>query len=43
VWMYTVHRRAAKSETPGTGKLAALGSIILWFGVGAAGRAIGFV
>jgi hypothetical protein len=43
IWHYTVHRRAEKSEIPGSGKIAALGSILLWFGVGAAGRAIGFV
>ncbi len=43
VWHYTVHRKAEKSEVPGSGKLAAIGSIVLWFGVGIAGRAIGFV
>ena len=43
IWHYTVHRRAESSEIPGSGKIAALGSILLWFGVGVAGRAIGFV
>jgi hypothetical protein len=43
IWHYTVHRRAETSEIPGSGKLAAIGSIVLWFGVGVAGRAIGFV
>jgi hypothetical protein len=43
VWLYTVHRRAERSETPGSGKIAAIVSMVLWFGVGAAGRAIGFV
>jgi len=43
IWMATVHRKAAQSEVSGSGKLAAIVSILLWFGVGAAGRAIGFV
>jgi hypothetical protein len=43
LWHYTVHRRAEGSEIPGSGKVAALVSILLWFGVGIAGRAIGFV
>ncbi len=43
---YTVHRRAATSESPSGpawGKIAAVVSLTLWFGVGIAGRAIGFV
>jgi hypothetical protein len=43
VWLYTVHRRAEKSETPGSGKMVATVSLLLWFSVGIAGRAIGFV
>jgi hypothetical protein len=43
LWMLTVHRKAAQSEVPGSGKLTAVVSVLLWFGVGAAGRAIGFV
>jgi hypothetical protein len=43
VWQATVHRKAQASETSGTGKLAAVVSLVLWFGVGVAGRAIGFV
>lgn len=43
---YTLHNRATASDAPAGpawGKFAALVSILLWFGVGAAGRAIGFV
>ncbi len=41
---YTVHRRALQPEkAPAWAPLAALISLGLWFGAGAAGRAIGFV
>jgi hypothetical protein len=43
IWNYTIHRKAARSETPGNGKFVAIVSILLWFSVGVAGRAIGFV
>ncbi len=46
VFHYGVHNRATSSDAPAGpawGKLAAVVSIVLWFGVGAAGRAIGFV
>jgi uncharacterized membrane protein len=44
VYHYTVHRRALKTETPPSwGKFAGAFSLLLWFSVGAAGRAIGFV
>ena len=46
IYHYTVHRKAGLSESPSGpawGKVAALISIGLWFGVGVAGRAIGFV
>lgn len=43
---YTVHNRTAmneKAEGGGAAKVVALLSLTLWFGVGMAGRAIGFV
>lgn len=43
---YTIYRKATANETETTpirAKLAALVSLALWFGVGVAGRAIGFV
>ena len=43
---FTVYRKVTASEaeiTPMWGKLAACLSLALWFGVGVAGRAIGFV
>ncbi len=41
---FTVFRRAAAGvSAPPWGKLAALVSLALWFGVGIAGRAIGFL
>jgi hypothetical protein len=43
VWTYTVLRKAVKSNISGSGKLAAVVAVVLWFGVGVAGRAIGFV
>jgi hypothetical protein len=43
VWTYTVLRKAVKSDISGSGKLAAVVAVVLWFGVGVAGRAIGFV
>ena len=47
IFHYTVHIRATSSVKPAGppvwGKLAAVVSLVLWFGVGAAGRAIGFV
>ena len=44
VYHYTVHRRALRTETPPAwGKVAGAASLLLWFSVGAAGRAIGFV
>jgi hypothetical protein len=43
IWMATVHRKAAMADQSGSGKFAAIVSIVLWFSVGAAGRAIGFV
>lgn len=46
IFHYTLHSKAMSSDAPGGpawGKLAALVSLVLWFGVGAAGRAIGFV
>jgi len=44
VYHYTVHRRALSTEKPPRwAPLAGAFSLILWFSVGAAGRAIGFV
>jgi hypothetical protein len=43
IWTFTVHRKAMQSETPGRGKAIAIVSMVLWFSVGVAGRAIGFV
>ena len=44
VFHYTVHRKAVNAEqTPGWAPLAGAVSLFLWFGTGAAGRAIGFV
>lgn len=43
IWTYTVHNKALKSEVPGSAKLVAIVSLVLWFSVGVAGRAIGFV
>jgi len=46
IFHYTAHSKATSSATPGGpgwAKIAAVVSIVLWFGVGAAGRAIGFV
>jgi hypothetical protein len=46
VYHYTIHAKAAASELPAGppwGKAAGLISLLLWFGVGVAGRAIGFV
>jgi uncharacterized membrane protein len=44
LYHYTVHKRALRAEEPPAwGKLAGALSLLLWFGVGAAGRAIGFV
>jgi hypothetical protein len=43
VWTYTIHRKAVNSDVPGSGKLVAIVSLCLWFSVGIAGRAIGFV
>jgi hypothetical protein len=46
IFHYTVHNKAASSTSPSGppwAKAAALISIALWFGVGTAGRAIGFV
>ncbi|MEO8098962.1 MAG: DUF6644 family protein [Acidobacteriota bacterium] len=41
---YTVHKKAVASEQPPSwGALAGIVSLLLWFTVGAAGRAIGFV
>lgn len=41
---FTIHQRALTSEqTPRWGKAAGAMSLFLWFSVGAAGRAIGFV
>ena len=44
VFHYTFVRRTAQADTPGKLRClaAATGSLLLWFGVGAAGRAIGF-
>jgi hypothetical protein len=46
---YTIHRKAASSDSPSGpawspawSKVAAIVSLALWFGVGIAGRAIGF-
>jgi hypothetical protein len=46
IFHYSVHNRTALNESPGGahwGKALAIISLVLWFGVGAAGRAIGFV
>jgi len=43
IWTYTVHRKAVNSDVPGSAKLVAIVSLLLWFSVGVAGRAIGFV
>jgi hypothetical protein len=44
VFHFTVHRKAVSTEVPPAwGGLAGALSLILWFGTGAAGRAIGFV
>lgn len=43
IWTFTAQRKAMKSDTPGQGKLIAVVSMVLWFSVGVAGRAIGFV
>jgi hypothetical protein len=43
VWTFTIHRKAEKSDVPGSAKLVAIVSLVLWFSVGVAGRAIGFV
>jgi len=45
VFHFTVVRRLTKNEevSPGTGKIVGLISLVLWLGVGSAGRAIGFV
>jgi uncharacterized membrane protein len=41
---YTVHRKALETETPPVwARYAGALSLLLWFSVGAAGRAIGFV
>jgi hypothetical protein len=41
---YTGHKKAVATEVPPSwGALAGALSLLLWFGVGAAGRAIGFV
>ena len=41
---YTVHKRIALNDSHGvSAKAVAILSLFLWFGVGAAGRAIGFV
>jgi hypothetical protein len=38
-----VVRRDENSLSPGATKLAGIGALVLWFGVGLAGRSIGFV
>lgn len=46
IFHYTVHGKATSDVSPSGpawGKVAAVISIVLWFGVGTAGRAIGFV
>lgn len=46
VYHYTIYRKAAATEAeapPVWAKAAAVLSLVLWFGVGVAGRAIGFV
>ena len=46
VYHFTVHNKAALSANPSGprgAKVVAVISLVLWFGVGAAGRAIGFV
>jgi hypothetical protein len=44
VFHYTGHKKAVSTEQPPSwGALAGALSLALWFGVGAAGRAIGFV
>jgi len=44
VFHYTIHKKAVATEQPPSwGALAGALSLLLWFGVGAAGRAIGFV
>lgn len=47
VWQYTVYRAQLKKEdgerSAVVGGLAAVVNFLLWFGVGAGGRAIGFV
>jgi hypothetical protein len=43
IFHYTVYRSSVRQETIANGRLLAIASLVLWFGVGAAGRAIGFV
>jgi hypothetical protein len=46
LYHYTLYRKASSlrtEATPAWSKLAAMLSLLLWFGIGAAGRAIGFV
>jgi hypothetical protein len=47
VFHYTVHRKVTHADemqiSPGLNKLAATVSMVLWFGVGLAGRGIGFL
>ncbi len=46
VFTYTIHRKVANAAPPNSpvlSKLVALVSVLLWSGVGLAGRAIGFV
>jgi hypothetical protein len=44
IFHYTGHKKAVATEQPPSwGALAGALSLLLWFGVGAAGRAIGFV
>jgi len=46
LFQFTIYNRTVASEgksAPGAGKVAAVVAICLWFGVGLAGRAIGFL
>jgi hypothetical protein len=47
IWQYTVYNRVIKQEDSQRNKMlggfAAIVNFVLWFGVGAGGRAIGFV
>jgi hypothetical protein len=43
LWTYTVFRKATASDVPGRAKIVAVVAVVLWFSVGVAGRAIGFV